>query len=276
MSLTGTAKPLSLRGLAKHYATADGRATEALSPVDLNIAPGEFLVVVGPSGCGKSTLLNILAGLVSASAGEAWVGDTLVEGPDIDRGMVFQDYALFPWLNVIGNVEFGLERKGVPRRERRETAIRYLELVGLADFAEKRPRELSGGMKQRVAIARTFATEPSIIFMDEPFGALDALTRRYLQHELLRIWQQHRKTVVFVTHSVVEAIYLADRIVLMTAQPGRIKTVIPIRLPHPRDPISDEFRVIERQVYADLDEELAKSFRTEGRDLANPEQSIGN
>jgi len=276
MSLTGTAKPLSLRRLAKHYATADGRAIEALSPVDLNITPGEFLVVVGPSGCGKSTLLNILAGLVPASAGEAWVGDTLVEGPDIDRGMVFQDYALFPWLNVIGNVEFGLERKGVPRRERREIAIRYLELVGLAEFAEKRPRELSGGMKQRVAIARTFATEPSIIFMDEPFGALDALTRRYLQHELLRIWQQHRKTVVFVTHSVVEAIYLADRIVLMTAQPGRIKTVIPIRLPHPRDPISDEFRVIERQVYADLDEELAKSFRTEGRDLANPEQSIDN
>jgi ABC-type nitrate/sulfonate/bicarbonate transport system ATPase subunit len=269
MSPTGTAKPLSLRGLAKRYATADGRTIEALSPIDLDIASGEFLVVVGPSGCGKSTLLNILAGLVPASAGEAWVGDALVAGPDIDRGMVFQDYALFPWLNVIGNVEFGLERKGVSRRERRDIAIRYLEMVGLADFAGKRPRELSGGMKQRVAIARTYATEPSIIFMDEPFGALDALTRRHLQHELLRIWQQHRKTVVFITHSVVEAIYLADRIVLMTAQPGRIKTVIPIKLPHPRDPISDEFRVIERQVYADLDEELAKSFRMEGRDLGS-------
>jgi ABC-type nitrate/sulfonate/bicarbonate transport system ATPase subunit len=270
VAMPSTAKPLSLRGLAKHYETADGRDIEALLPIDLDIAPGEFLVVVGPSGCGKSTLLNILAGLTPPSVGEAWVGDTLVVGPDIDRGMVFQDYALFPWLNVIGNVEFGLECKGVPRRERRATAMRYLELVGLADFAEKRPRELSGGMKQRVAIARTFATEPSIIFMDEPFGALDALTRRYLQHELLRIWQQHRKTVVFITHSVVEAIYLADRIVLMTARPGRIKTVIPIALPHPRDPISDEFRVIERQVYADLDEELAKGFRMEGRDLGGP------
>jgi ABC-type nitrate/sulfonate/bicarbonate transport system ATPase subunit len=257
---------LSLRGLAKSYATADGRTIEALQPIDLDIASGEFLMVVGPSGCGKSTLLNILAGLTPPSAGEARVGDILVEGPNIDRGMVFQDYALFPWLDVIGNVEFGLERKGVPRRERREVAMRYLAMVGLTDFAEKRPRELSGGMKQRVAIARTYATEPSIIFMDEPFGALDALTRRHLQHELLGIWQQHRKTVVFITHSVVEAIYLADRIVLMTARPGRIKTVIPVELAHPRDPTSDEFRAIERRVYADLDEELIKSFRMEGRD----------
>jgi ABC-type nitrate/sulfonate/bicarbonate transport system ATPase subunit len=265
-SAPSVAKPLSMRGLAKQYATVDGRMVEALLPIDLDIAPGEFLVVVGPSGCGKSTMLSILAGLTQPSAGEARVGDTLVAGPDIDRGMVFQDYALFPWLNVVDNVEFGLERKGVPRRERRAIAMRYLDMVGLASFAEKRPHELSGGMKQRVAIARTFATEPSIIFMDEPFGALDALTRRYLQHELLRIWQQHRKTVVFITHSVVEAIYLADRIVLMTARPGRIKTVIPIALAHPRDPTSDEFRVIERQVYADLDEELVKTFRAEGRD----------
>lgn len=261
------AKSLSLRGLAKHYQTADGRTIEALLPVDLDIAPGEFLVVVGPSGCGKSTLLNILAGLTMPSVGETRVGDTVVTGPDIDRGMVFQDYALFPWLTVIGNVEFGLERKGVPRRERRAVAMRYLDMVGLADFAEKQPRELSGGMKQRVAIARTFAAEPSIIFMDEPFGALDALTRRYLQHELLRIWQQHRKTVVFITHSVVEAIYLADRIVLMTARPGRIKSIIRVELPHPRDPISEEFRAIERQVFGELDEELTKSFRMEGRDL---------
>jgi len=270
VSAPSMAKPLSMRGLAKQYATVDGRVVEALLPIDLDIAPGEFLVVVGPSGCGKSTLLSILAGLTQPSAGEARVGGTLVTGPDIDRGMVFQDYALFPWLSVIGNVEFGLERKGVPRPERRETAMRYLDMVGLASFAEKRPHELSGGMKQRVAIARTFATEPSIIFMDEPFGALDALTRRYLQHELLRIWQQHRKTVVFITHSVVEAIYLADRIVLMTARPGRIKTVIPIALPHPRDPTFDEFRVIERQVYADLDEELVKTFRAEGRDPGGP------
>jgi ABC-type nitrate/sulfonate/bicarbonate transport system ATPase subunit len=262
----GKGKPLSVRGLAKNYVGADGRTVEALLPVDLDIAPGEFVVVVGPSGCGKSTMLNILAGLIAPSAGEARVGNIVVRGPDIDRGMVFQDYALFPWLDVIGNVEFGLERKGLPRKERREIATRYLEMVGLADFAGKRPRELSGGMKQRVAIARTFATEPSIIFMDEPFGALDALTRRHLQHELLRIWQLHRKTVVFITHSVVEAIYLADRIVLMSARPGRIKSVFKVNLAHPRDPTSDDFRAIERQVYADLDEELAKSFGMEGRD----------
>ena len=266
---TSTAKPLSLRGLAKHYASADGRVVEALLPTDLDIASGEFLVVVGPSGCGKSTMLNILAGLTPPSAGEACVGDVPVRGPDIDRGMVFQDYALFPWLDVIGNVEFGLERKGIPRRQRRDVAMRYLEMVGLSEFAGKRPRELSGGMKQRVAIARTFATEPSIIFMDEPFGALDALTRRHLQHELLRIWQRHRKTVVFITHSVVEAIYLADRIVLMTARPGRIKTMLKVDLPHPRDPTSDGFRAIERRVYADLDEELVKSFRMEGRDTGS-------
>jgi ABC-type nitrate/sulfonate/bicarbonate transport system ATPase subunit len=261
-----TGKPLFMRGLAKNYVGADGQTIEALLPIDLDIAPGEFVVVVGPSGCGKSTMLNILAGLVAPSAGQARVGDTIVRGPDIDRGMVFQDYALFPWLSVIGNVEFGLERKGVPRKNRREIATRYLEMVGLADFAEKRPRELSGGMKQRVAIARTFATEPSIIFMDEPFGALDALTRRHLQHELLRIWQLHRKTVVFITHSVVEAIYLADRVVLMTARPGRIKSMFRINLAHPRDPIADDFRAIERRVYADLDEELVKSFRMDGRD----------
>jgi ABC-type nitrate/sulfonate/bicarbonate transport system ATPase subunit len=264
-----TGKPLTVRGLAKHYASADGRAVEALLPVDLDIASGEFLVVVGPSGCGKSTMLNILAGLTPPSAGEARVGDVPVRGPDIDRGMVFQDYALFPWLDVIGNVEFGLERKGLPRRQRRDVAMRYLEMVGLAEFSEKRPRELSGGMKQRLAIARTFATEPSIIFMDEPFGALDALTRRHLQHELLRIWQEHRKTVVFITHSVVEAIYLADRIVLMTARPGRIKSVLKIDLPHPRDPTADDFRALERRVYSDLDEELAKTFRMEGRDAGS-------
>lgn len=264
--VVSTAKPLSLHGLAKCYASADGRIVNALLPIDLEIASGEFLVVVGPSGCGKSTMLNILAGLMPPSAGEARVANVPVRGPDIDRGMVFQDYALFPWLDVLGNVEFGLERKGLPRKERRDIAMHYLQMVGLSEFARKRPRELSGGMKQRVAIARTFATEPSIIFMDEPFGALDALTRRHLQHELLRIWQEHRKTVVFITHSVVEAIYLADRIVLMTARPGQIKSVLKVGLSHPRDPTDEDFRAIERRVYADLDEELAKSFRMEGRD----------
>jgi ABC-type nitrate/sulfonate/bicarbonate transport system ATPase subunit len=182
--------------------------------------------------------------------------------------MVFQSYALFPWLSVIGNVEFGLERKGVPRAERRPLAMKYLKMVDLQDFADKHVSELSGGMKQRTAIARAFATEPSIIFMDEPFGALDALTRRFLQQELLRIWKQHQKTIVFITHSVPEAIFLADRIVVMTARPGRIKREIRVDLPHPREITSDAFRDLERRIYSELDEELSKTINQEGRPAA--------
>ena len=256
----GTAKGLSIRGLAKTYATLSGDWVEAVTPVDFDVAPGEFVSLVGPSGCGKSTLLNILAGFVEPSAGQAFVGDEPIRAPNIDRGMVFQDYALFPWLSVLENVEFGLERKGIRKRERREIALDYLGSVGLAEFADKRTRELSGGMKQRVAIARAFATEPSIILMDEPFGALDALTRRFLQTQLLRIWQEHRKTIVFVTHSVPEAVALSDRIVVMTARPGRFKAVLAINLDHPRDFGSDAFHAFERHVYAQLDEELKKTF----------------
>jgi len=259
------AKPLFICGLAKTYRSDTGEPVEALLPLDLDIAAREFLVIVGPSGCGKSTLLNLLAGLGEPSAGEARVGNETITGPDIDRGMVFQSYALFPWLSVIGNVEFGLERKGVPKRERREVAMTYLQQVGLSDFADRGIHELSGGMKQRVAIARAFATEPSIIFMDEPFGALDALTRRFLQRELLKIWQDNRKTVVFVTHSVPEAVTLADRIVVMTARPGRIKKILKIDLPHPRDATSDRFRDYERELYAELDEELNKSLDLEAK-----------
>jgi ABC-type nitrate/sulfonate/bicarbonate transport system ATPase subunit len=267
--VTGASKPLSVRGIAKTYQSKTGEPVEALLPIDLEIAAGEFLVIVGPSGCGKSTLLNMLAGFGEPSAGEARVGGVRITGPDIDRGMVFQSYALFPWLSVIGNVEFGLERKDVPRRERREIALEHLRLVGLQDFADRGINELSGGMKQRVAIARAFAPQPSIIFMDEPFGALDALTRRFLQRQLLRIWQQYRKTVVFVTHSVPEAITLADRIVVMTARPGRIRRMTAVDLEHPRDSTSDRFRDYERELYAELDEELAKSFAVEARDLSD-------
>ena len=261
-------KPIGIGGLAKTYHTQSGETVEALAPLDLEIDAGEFVVIVGPSGCGKSTLLNMLAGFSEASAGAARVGGERITGPAIDRGMVFQSYALFPWLDVVGNVEFGLERKGIPKRERRDIALSYLQTVGLQDFANKQTSELSGGMKQRVAIARAFATEPSIILMDEPFCALDALTRRVLQRQLLQIWQQHRKTVVFVTHSVAEAITLADRIVIMTARPGRIKKLINIELPHPRESTSDRFRDHERELYAELDEELVKSFAAEGRTVA--------
>jgi ABC-type nitrate/sulfonate/bicarbonate transport system ATPase subunit len=267
--VTGASKPLSVCGIAKTYQSKTGEPVEALLPIDLEIAAGEFLVIVGPSGCGKSTLLNMLAGFGEPSGGEARVGGAKITGPSIDRGMVFQSYALFPWLSVIGNVEFGLERKAVPRRERREIALEHLRLVGLQDFADRGINELSGGMKQRVAIARAFAPQPSIIFMDEPFGALDALTRRFLQRQLLRIWQQYRKTVVFVTHSVPEAITLADRIVVMTARPGRIRRVTAVDLQHPRDSTSGRFRDYERELYAELDEELAKSFAVEARDLSD-------
>jgi ABC-type nitrate/sulfonate/bicarbonate transport system ATPase subunit len=256
----GSAKPLSLRGIAKTYQSKTGEPVEALRPIDLEIAAGEFVVIVGPSGCGKSTLLNMLAGFGEPTSGEARVGGEKIRGPDIDRGMVFQSYALFPWLSVLGNVEFGLERKGLAKRERRQIALEYLRMVGLEDFAGRGISELSGGMKQRVAIARAFAPQPSIILMDEPFGALDALTRRFLQRELLRIWQQHKKTAVFVTHSVPEAIMLADRIVVMTARPGRIRKITALDLPHPRESTSERFRDCERELYAELDEELVKSF----------------
>ena len=262
------AKGLRIERIGKTYQTLSGESVEALTPVDLEIAPGEFVCLVGPSGCGKSTLLNILAGFVEPSDGQAFVDEVPIVTPDIDRGMVFQDYALFPWLTVIQNVEFGLERKGIGRKERRDIAIKYLSTVGLRDFADKHTHELSGGMKQRVAIARAFATEPSIIFMDEPFGALDALTRRFLQTQLLHIWQEHKKTIVFVTHSVQEAIMLSDRIVVMTARPGKFKTILKIDIAHPRDFKSDAFRDYERQVYDQLDEELVKTFGHEGTEPA--------
>ncbi len=258
-------KPITIDGVTKIYASRSGAPVEALAPLSLDIAAGEFVVIVGPSGCGKSTLLYMLAGFSTPTAGSISVAGEPVSGPDIDRGMVFQSYALFPWLTVRGNVEFGLERKGIARARRREIAAEYLALVGLLDFADKHVSELSGGMKQRVAIARAFATEPSVIFMDEPFGALDALTRRFLQRELLHIWREHRKTVLFITHSVPEAIFLADRIVVMTARPGEVKSTIAVDLPHPRDLTADGFRDIERRIYADLDEELARSFAQEGR-----------
>jgi ABC-type nitrate/sulfonate/bicarbonate transport system ATPase subunit len=251
--------------LAKTFTTEAGETVEALTPVTLDVAAGEFVSVVGPSGCGKTTLLNILAGLIEPTTGEARVSGELIAGPDIDRGMVFQSYALFPWRTVMGNVEFGLERKGLGRRERRAIALDYLESVGLQEFATKQIHELSGGMKQRVAIARAFAPDPSTILMDEPFGALDALTRRALQRQLLAIWQEHKKTIVFVTHSVTEAILLSDRIVVMTARPGAIKSTVPVGLAHPRDPTSAEFRSIEGVIFADLDAELAKSIAEEGR-----------
>jgi ABC-type nitrate/sulfonate/bicarbonate transport system ATPase subunit len=259
--VTTTGKPLCISCLAMVYETRTGDRVEALGQISFDVAAGEFLVVVGPSGCGKSTLLQILAGILKPTDGSISVDGEPITGPSLDRTMIFQSYALFPWLSVLDNVQFGLRRKTIPRQQQRSIALQYLHLVGLSDCAHKSIDELSGGMKQRVAIARAFAVNPSILLMDEPFGALDALTRRFLQRELLRIWQEQQRTVVFITHSVSEAIYLADRILVMSARPGRIRAEWRLDSPRPRDVTSDQHRQLEAEIYALLDEEFTKTLR---------------
>jgi NitT/TauT family transport system ATP-binding protein len=209
---------------------ARGREVVALQDITLDVHSGEFLVIVGPSGCGKSTLLDLLGGLAKPTEGSILVNGEAVTGPALDRGIVFQQYALLPWRTAQGNVEFGLEAKGIGRRERPQLARDFLDLVGLAGFADRYPHELSGGMKQRVAIARSLAFDPDILLMDEPFAALDAQTRDGLQDELLRIWEKTGKTIVFITHGIEEAVYLGQRVAVMTSRPGRIKTVVDIPL----------------------------------------------
>jgi NitT/TauT family transport system ATP-binding protein len=237
-----------------------GRSVTALDRISLGVRDGEFLCVVGPSGCGKTTLLQILAGLDRPTSGTMTLDGRPIEGAGADRGMVFQGYALFPWRTVAENIAFGLEVKGVPRIERREIAHRYARLVGLKGFEQSYPSELSGGMKQRVGIARALANEPAVLLMDEPFGALDAQTREIMQRELLDIWRETRRTIVFITHGVQEAVFLADRIVVMTARPGRIKAILDVDLPHPRDVTQPEFGALMRPVYAALREEVSKAM----------------
>jgi ABC-type nitrate/sulfonate/bicarbonate transport system ATPase subunit len=248
---------IQVRRLSRTF-TAAGRATPALVDVDLDIAEREFVCLLGPSGCGKSTLLNIVAGFLRPSAGEVLVNGHPVNGPGADRGVVFQEYVLFPWLTVAGNVEFGLKLSRAAAAERRATVGRYLDLVGLRAHADKFPVQLSGGMKQRVAIARALANNPEIILMDEPFGALDAQTREVLQDELGRIQRVEHKTVLFVTHSIREAVYLADRVVVMTSAPGRIKQVFTIKLPEVRDRFAPEFTHYESEITRVVKEEVAK------------------
>lgn len=251
---------LEFLNVSKAYRTRAGEEIPALEPLDLCLEPGEFVAMVGPTGCGKSTLLQIGAGILAPSGGEVKSGGKPVLGPDLERAVVFQNYALFPWRNVADNVAFGLEHLGVSKAERRRIAREYLELVGLSGFEQKMPNELSGGMKQRVALARAFAVKPPIILMDEPFGALDALTRRFLQRELLRIWNEHKTTVLFITHSVMEALYLADRIIVMSARPGRIRDEVRLDISRPRDTTAEELNTLERHIFKHLDEELLKTF----------------
>ena len=246
-------------------AGSDPGASEitALQDVSLVIAAGEFSVLVGPSGCGKSTLLDLLAGLSAPSSGTISLDGVAVSGPGPDRGVVFQQYALLPWRSARGNVEFGLEAVGLSRAERRERAAYYLDLVGLGGFADRHPHELSGGMKQRVAIARSLAVDPDVLLMDEPFAALDAQTRESLQDELLRIWARTGKTIVFITHGIDEAVFLGQRVTVLTSRPARVKEVIPIEL-GPRDEVEDlrstpEFAHHRHQVWAALRDEVRRA-----------------
>jgi len=220
--------------LSKSFATTTGATHQALADISLTVSAGEFVSILGPSGCGKSTLLYIVGGFVPGTGGQVRVNGKPVSGPGPDRGPVFQEFALFPWKTVHGNVMYGLLEQGMPREEAEARVAQLLELVHLKGFEGFYPKELSGGMKQRVAIARTLAYGPQTLLMDEPFGALDAHTRTVLQNELLSIWEQDRKTVLFVTHAVDEAVYLSDRVFVMTGSPGRQKALIDIDLPRPR------------------------------------------
>ena len=250
--MDGNALSLSIKKMTKVFPKGEGELV-ALQDIDLDVIDGEFVCVLGPSGCGKTTLLRIIAGLEPKSSGSMVLKGKEIEGPGPDRGMVFQEFALFPWRSVRRNVEFGLEIKKMPPEMRKETSQKYIDLVGLKGFEDSHPNQLSGGMKQRVGIARALANEPSILLMDEPFGALDAQTRNQMQKELLRIWSETRKTIVFITHSVDEAVFLADRVVVLTSRPGRIKTVHKIDLPRPRNRASQEFIKLRRDILDELE-----------------------
>jgi NitT/TauT family transport system ATP-binding protein len=243
---------ICVKNLNKCYRAREGDVP-ALSSVDINVAEGEYVSIVGPSGCGKSTLLYILGGFIPADSGLIEVGGKAVTGPGIDRGIVFQEYALFPWLTVVQNIRYGLEMTGVARPQREETVQRLVRTIGLEGFEHRFPRELSGGMKQRVAIARTLAYDPKILLLDEPFGALDAQTRETMQDELLRLWQATRKTVVMVTHDVNEAVYLSERVLVMSQRPGRIVKEFTIDIDRSGDReatiLNDDFTHLRNEVW---------------------------
>ena len=239
----GTKTRIAIRHLALHYG-----ANEVLRDISLNIADGEFICLLGPSGCGKTTLLNAIAGFVFPSAGELRVDGHAVRGPGADRGVVFQEYALFPWFTVEENVQYGPRLARVKGDALRAISDHYLRLVGLEEYKGHYPNQLSGGQRQRVAIARALAAKPAILLLDEPFGALDAMTRESLQEELVRIWEAERRTCIFVTHSIGEAVFLAEKIVVMQAHPGRIHAVIPNKAPRPRERTSDSYFSMYRRV----------------------------
>ena len=245
---------IEVHNVSLTYDTPAG-SVPGIAGVSFDMDVSEFLCLVGPSGCGKTTLLNIIAGFLSPTGGEIRIGGKAVTGHGMDRGIVFQDFAqLFPWRTALGNVAFGLEMKGVPKTKREEIALAQLKLVKLEKFAHAYPHHLSGGMQQRVAIARALAYNPSVLLMDEPFAALDALTRDAMQRLLAEVWRETRKTVIYVTHNVAEAVYLADRVIVMTPHPGKVKAEVAITLKRPRDPLSVEFLDHQKQLLAHLGE----------------------
>lgn len=257
MSAATAASNLVIEGLNKRYPVKNGEVT-ALQGIDLSIREGEFVSIVGSSGCGKSTLLRIISGLENGYSGEVKIGGKKIGGPGLDRGMVFQEHRLIPWLTVEENVAFGLN--GLENGKRESVVRDHLELVGLAAFNKALPHQLSGGMSQRVAIARALVNNPQLLLLDEPFGALDALTRIQLQQEILRIWEVERTTMVLVTHDIDEAIFLGDRVVVMSSQPGTIKNIVPVQLPRPRDRSSYDFVQIRKEIYAEFFAEAERTF----------------
>ena len=256
------ARKVEVRGLGKDFASR-GKIVRALDGAEVGLSENEFVSLIGTSGCGKSTLLSILAGLQEPSRGAILLDGRPIEGPGRDRGLVFQSYTLFPWLTAQANVEFALRGNGMPKRKRRDVARAHLRLVGLESFADSYPTELSGGMKQRVAIARALAYRPEVLLMDEPFGALDALTRQVMQELLTSIWEQHKITVLFVTHDVEEAVYVSDRALVMTNPPGRIKEEIEITLPRPRS-----HDMLSTPEFAELYGRVLESIRSESLESA--------
>jgi NitT/TauT family transport system ATP-binding protein len=257
---------IEITDLAVAFSRA-GRTVEALRRITLMTTPGEFVALLGPSGCGKSTLLNAVAGFVRPTTGRVTVDGLAVTGPGADRGVVFQQHSLFPWKTVLGNVEFGLRMRGVDRTERTSQALAYLNLVGLTGFERAYPRELSGGMQQRVGIARVLVNRPRVMLMDEPFGALDAQTRLTMQELLLGVWREVRTTILFVTHDIDEALFLADRVAVMTARPGEIRDLLEVKLARPRAAAiitTAEFMALKARVLAQVREESVKALRGTG------------
>ncbi|WP_327138975.1 ABC transporter ATP-binding protein [Nocardia sp. NBC_01327] len=263
---------LALSGVRKEFPIRGERDSfTAIEDITVDVREGEFLVLVGPSGSGKSTLLDLLGGLTKPTTGQILLDGAPITGPGLDRGIVFQQYALLPWRTARTNIEFGLEAKKIRKRERQQIAEHYLELVGLAGFGDRYPHELSGGMKQRVAIARSLAFDPEVLLMDEPFAALDAQTRESLQDELLRIWRATGKTILFITHGIDEAVYLGQRVAVLTSRPGRVKAVVDIDLDREGDPdirSSESFREVRHHIWSLLRDEVARAQGQEAAAIA--------